>query len=360
MLGLIEAAKCLGIEDPLPQRRPFPVEDTFGMSTACAMLMKTLRQGRNTTQIQFEMARKVRSTVSNFIHTTPRGVGISTVGQGERAGFFFSGSPTNSQWFKRFMSGCHRQMGDVWIPDKAVTLEEIHAALEILQVEYTTLSHCHRRLEICLTASLLLLLVGYTAALRGEEIPQIDIGMIQKYWSEGRDYKCKPHVPLALLGRFKQTNGSLKTFVQPLAPVTTSGIRIQEWIGRMIEEYDKVEVKSGPMFRAPGKGSTPKRATVSHLGALFHNIFKRVQLRHPEIIAPEVKVEDEYSVRRSLRRGATTEAQNRKIPVASIESNNHWKKHMWANGLLPLMSMIKQYTNAKASVESIIQFSELM
>ncbi|KAL7578709.1 hypothetical protein ACA910_015948 [Epithemia clementina (nom. ined.)] len=80
MLGLIEAAKFLGIEDPLPQRGPFPVEDTLGMSTACAMLMKTLRQGQNTTQIQFETTRKVRSTVSNFVHTTPSGVGIATVG----------------------------------------------------------------------------------------------------------------------------------------------------------------------------------------------------------------------------------------------------------------------------------------
>ncbi|KAL7562332.1 hypothetical protein ACA910_016397 [Epithemia clementina (nom. ined.)] len=114
------------------------------------------------------------------------------------------------------------------------------------------------------------------------------------------------------------------------------------------------------MSRAPRKGPAPKRATVSHLDALFYDILKRVQIPHPEIIAPEVKVEDEYSVRRSLRQGATTEAQNRKIPVAIIESNNRWKKHMRANGLLPSISMIERYTDAKASVESIIQFSELM
>ncbi|KAL7563788.1 hypothetical protein ACA910_020472 [Epithemia clementina (nom. ined.)] len=184
--------------------------------------------------------------------------------------------------------------------------------------------------------------------------------MIRKYWNVVLDYKHKLHVLLALLGRFEQTNGSLKTFVQPLVPVTTSGIRIQEWIRRTIEEYDKVEVKTRPMFRAPRKGPTPKRVTVSHLDALFPDILKSVQIRHLEIIAPEVKVEDEYSVRRSLRQGATTEAQNRKIPVAIIESNNRWKKHMRANGLLPSNIMIERYTDAKASVESIIQFSELM
>ncbi|KAL7569760.1 hypothetical protein ACA910_005704 [Epithemia clementina (nom. ined.)] len=81
-------------------------------------------------------------------------------------------------------------MGDVWIPDKAVTLEEIQAALEILQMEYMMLSPCPRQLELCLTATLLI--VGYNAALGEEEIPQIDVGMIQKYWNKDWDYKRKP------------------------------------------------------------------------------------------------------------------------------------------------------------------------
>ncbi|KAL7563478.1 hypothetical protein ACA910_008781 [Epithemia clementina (nom. ined.)] len=117
---------------------------------------------------------------------------------------------------------------------------------------------------------------------------------------------------------------------------------------------------SGPMFRAVTKGGEPRRATVSHLDELFHDILKRVQLRRPEVIPAEIKVDDVYSVRQLLRRGATTEAQNCKIPVSVIESNNRWKKHVRANGVMPSMSMLERYTDAKASVESIIQFSEMM
>ncbi|KAL7575505.1 hypothetical protein ACA910_020090 [Epithemia clementina (nom. ined.)] len=51
-----------------------------------------------------------------------------------------------------------------------------------------------------------MLITGYTAALHGEELPLIDIGMIRKYWQEGCDYSQKLHVPLALVGCFKQTN----------------------------------------------------------------------------------------------------------------------------------------------------------
>ncbi|KAL7561778.1 hypothetical protein ACA910_013318 [Epithemia clementina (nom. ined.)] len=150
------------------------------------MLMKTLRSGKNAKQIQFETTQKIRSVVSNFIHTTPHGVGAATIGYGERGSQFFSGSPTNSHWFKRFMSGCHRHMGDVWVPDKACTLDEILASLDILQQEFLLLNYGQRRLKVCLTASMLI--TGYTAALRGEELSLIDIGMMNKSWQEGRDY----------------------------------------------------------------------------------------------------------------------------------------------------------------------------
>ncbi|KAL7574951.1 hypothetical protein ACA910_010774 [Epithemia clementina (nom. ined.)] len=162
------------------------------------MLLKTLRAGKNTEQIQFETARKVRAVVSNFVRTTPHGVGASTIGYGEHGSQFFSGSPINSHWFKRFMNRCHRRMGDVWVPDKACTLDEILVLLEILQQEFEALKPGQRWLEACLTAAMLI--TGYIAALHGEELALIDIGMIQKYWHEGRDYNRKPHVPLALAG----------------------------------------------------------------------------------------------------------------------------------------------------------------
>ncbi|KAL7576792.1 hypothetical protein ACA910_013812 [Epithemia clementina (nom. ined.)] len=145
MQGLLSSAQLLGIRNPLPPRGPYPVGDSFGMGTACSMLIKTLQASRNAEQIQFETARKLRSAVSNFIHTTPYGVGASTIGYGERRSQFFSGSPTKSQWFKRFMIGCHCQMGDVWVPDKAVTVEEILAALFILYEEYQSLMGGQRR-----------------------------------------------------------------------------------------------------------------------------------------------------------------------------------------------------------------------
>ncbi|KAL7568367.1 hypothetical protein ACA910_012089 [Epithemia clementina (nom. ined.)] len=117
MAGFLHSADTLGIDCPLPERGLFPVGDTTGMGTACTMLVKTLQAGRNADCIQFETARNICSTVSNFIHTTPFGSGASTVGTSDRSGLFFLGSPTNSLWFRQLMLGCHCRMGDMWIPD---------------------------------------------------------------------------------------------------------------------------------------------------------------------------------------------------------------------------------------------------
>ena len=136
--------------------------------------------------------------------------------------------------------------------------------------------------------------------------------------------------------------------------------RRQESVERTIQAYHDLGVKSGPMFRTVSKQGRVRRSTVSDLDALYHDVLRRIQFRFPEVIPSDRKVEDEYSVRRSLRRGATTEAQNRGIDKDILEANNRWKKHLRSRGVLPNMSMVERYSDAKASVEVLVKFSELM
>ncbi|KAL7580653.1 hypothetical protein ACA910_002166 [Epithemia clementina (nom. ined.)] len=179
MASFLHASSSLGIAAPLPHRGPFPVGDRFGFATACAILVKSCRAGHNADQIEFETAHKVCSMVANYIHTTPGGTGLATAGSGDRSGMFFSGSPTNGLWFKRYLTGCHRRIGNIWIPDRAITVEIILGLLELLEEEYHLLETGQRRLEVCSTAALIV--TGYSAALQGEEIPQIDVGMLWRY-----------------------------------------------------------------------------------------------------------------------------------------------------------------------------------
>jgi hypothetical protein len=204
-------------------------------------------------------------------------------------------------------------------------------------------SICQRRARI----------TGFFTALRGEEIVRTDVGAFRKYWNEAMGWKDDPHVPLMLAGRFKREMGE-KWFCQPLATVTKSGVDIRLWLFRGMSELEKFGIKTGPMFRA-GLGS--KRASTSDLNIRLHSILKRVQQRWPNLIPDDVEVTDQFSVYRSLRRGATAEAQNARIPQEVIEVNNRWRKHAQSRGLTPGMAMMERCTDAKASVPSLIRFS---
>ena len=136
-----------------------------------------------------------------------------------------------------------------------------------------------------------------------------------------------------------------------------SGIDLKIWLERVIQTYQQLQVVNGPLFRVSIKGKT-KRCSTGDLDILFHKILCRVQKLYPRLIPESVNVEDDYSMFRSLRRGATAEAQNAKVPKEVIEANNRWKKHERARGLTPGISTMERYSEAKASVPTLVRFSE--
>jgi hypothetical protein len=71
----IHAAGLMGVVQPYPKRGPFSMKDKWGMTTAMVMLLRSREKGKNAEFVQYETIRKVRSHFSNFIHTTPGGMG---------------------------------------------------------------------------------------------------------------------------------------------------------------------------------------------------------------------------------------------------------------------------------------------
>ena len=63
------------LDNFLPPRGPFPMEDSWGMTTAALFLARLTDSGRNAKFLQFDSVRKVRATISNFYHTCPKGTG---------------------------------------------------------------------------------------------------------------------------------------------------------------------------------------------------------------------------------------------------------------------------------------------
>jgi hypothetical protein len=223
------------------------------------------------------------------------------------------------------MEGCHRRMGDAWHPDKQLTIEGLLASLSLLEDDwkrYWALQHPRMEIELLAAA----LVIGYCGALRGEEIPKAGLEHLSKRLSEGLAHSASPHVPIALLGRFKRQVG-VKLFFLPLALISASGIETGLWVTRLVATYRELGISSGPLFRVWTKSGTKGYhwAKVRDLDPLLHDVLKRVQNKSPHIISPDLIVAEEFSMSRSLRRGATTQARVQSIPVEVISANNRWR-----------------------------------
>ena len=337
----------------LPVRGPHPKEDAWGVATACCMVQRSLDPGRNSKMIQYETVRKMRSFVSNLHHASLHGTGATFVSN-EGTSSRISNAVTNSLWFQRFMTGMHKRMGDVWIPDRAISQYEMNCCFKVLESRWEMAFEIpiddYSKKRVSTTACILL--AGYFAGLRGEEINRVDLGAMNQHWEESASHPHYKHIPLMLSGTFKREVG-LKYFCQPLALKTEGGREIGVWFQRLMSCRSKEGCTTGPMF-AGDKGN---RMPISEMDELFHEVLLEVQRQFPSVIPDKVDVKGDYSTFRSLRRGATSEAQNARIPQEVIEANNRWRKFSRLRGMRPAMSMMEHYSDAKVGVPSLIRFS---
>ena len=355
----LECCDLLGDLTPLPPKGPWDSGDTFGLRLALTLLLRSLDKGNYTKNVQFETVRKVRSAFSNYIHASYGGIESSFIADEGRVQAV-TNAASNCLWFRRFMQGMHKRMGDVWIPDRAVTIGEVLAGFKILEEDWKQLVQIGdlKGMEsVVLTA--VMLIAGFFGGLRGEEVTRMDIGLIRKYWNEATSAEDSPHVPMMLQGRFKKETGD-KVFCQPLAVKSHSGVEILKWFSRNIFVMERRGVIEGPMFRVIRKSGLIGRATVGDIDKLFLRLWNRIQEREPKLLPASVKVDDEYSISRSARRGATAHAQNCQVPQTVIEANNRWRKYQRSRGMTPSMGMMERYSDAKASVPTLIRFSQSM
>ncbi len=111
--------------------------------------------------------------------------------------------------------------------------------------------------------------------------------------------------------------------------------------------------KSGPLF-ATSKG---RKASLGDYDPLFRDYLTRLQQEKPALFLSSVLIED-YSLRRSLRRGATTESQNNKVDSIAIELINRWRKKERAKGCEAGLSMRQVYTQVSRAVTATLRFSQ--
>jgi hypothetical protein len=348
---IMEKAELLGLEEVMiPPRGPFPVEDECGMAMAAVMVLRSLDEGRNDDTIQFDTTRQFASAFSNLWHSsTSRSK--ETIAINRSAKYTTSNSPTNADWFGRFKLGMHKRVGDNHKPDLAVSIEVMLSLMHRFDVAWEQVRG-NRGAEEEVLFPALFSIISYVAALRGEEVPLMDLAGTRAHYEEGIKHKKLPHVVAALLGRFKGETGEL-THIMPLAVKTASGLDVQIWMKRMLDWYAAEGITNGPVFR-DGAG---KRARAGKYEWTIKSWLEVIQREEPDLIGASVDVFEDYGVSRSFRRGSDTQAINQQVSKADIDLNCRWRTIENARGRKPSMMMQQSYAEVRQLIKSLIRYS---
>jgi hypothetical protein len=125
---------------------------------------------------------------------------------------------------------------------------------------------------------------------------------------------------------------------------------------RLVWAKEMQRVYHGPVF-ADNKG---KRIDSTWLEVEILDRFALIQQRHPKIIPMDVHVYEEYGISRSFRRGATTEARNKRVSEEDINLMNRWRNFESAKGKRPRMRMQDHYSDISHSIPSLLRFSKAL
>jgi hypothetical protein len=126
--------------------------------------------------------------------------------------------PTYSLWFEKFMRGCHKRMGEIVRPDRALSVNILLIMLSLLESDWANLPH--ETLKLATEGAFYV--IAFSCALRGEEVPLADLTGMLKHWDKSINHD-PPHVIVALLGRFKGELGE-NYHLLPIVTRTRSGI----------------------------------------------------------------------------------------------------------------------------------------
>jgi hypothetical protein len=203
--------------------------------------------------------------------------------------------------------------------------------------------------------------VAYVVALRGEEVPLMDVTGTMKHFA--RAIATKPnengekmsHVVIALLGRFKGEKGEKYHYMVSVTK-TKSGLEPAKWIARMMKWYKDRGVLSGPVFRK----KNGKRAKAKDYELEIFDRLEQVQKEHPNVLDPSIDITEEFGLSRSFRRGSDSRAIAEEVPVTIIELNNRWRKVESAKGKAASFEMYQHYADIELLLGTFLKYSRAM
>ena len=339
-----------GMNKPLPEMGPHELNDSWGMGLAIILLRKSLDKGIHGPTVQFETARRLRSSYSNLWGASRHALTLGVMAKDTRK-TFVTKCPGYCLWFECFIRGMHSRMGDIKKQDAAISSLVMHAVMDRVEVDFVDADSEIERRYIVRCG--LYFLAGYLGSLRGEETPRILLKYFLSLNAEAMESRTR-HCVLPLYGNFKNDGGIARAYLFRIVCRSKSGFDMEKWVRRAM--HHEADSKTAFLFAF----ENGKKENGQIYEPYFFTKLLSVQKEERGLLPRKLDIEDAFGVSRSFRRGSVTaagNAPNDECDDKDISRNNRWRTEDKAGTKSAGLNMLQLYTDTLHSVKADLKFS---
>ncbi len=219
-------------------------------------------------------------------------------------------------------------MGQDWRPNQAMSTQLLLKVLE--EIEYRIESAMSRREENRWTVFHTYVTVCYVVSLRGSEGLLLDLSGLRRKWGLGGT----EYVTIALLGKIKGETDNCAHLL-PSVPVTSSGVRVETSLKRLIELKARSGLKLGPAISDLSSRIFDPSDMNDALLEVLEDLFDNHQELFPASVSDKELLRQKYQAFQTLRRTSDTRALELGVAQPDIDLVNRWKTVKKADGTRP-------------------------
>ena len=324
------------------------LEDRVGMAPAILSLVASLRKGLYADHLQWASIRKTRSWYSNA-YKAGAGYQNNTVYSRTGQSMIATTCPTDGPWFTNFMRGLKLRQGEITKQDHPFTSPIILALDQVCELHWTKLVDEKDKADV--EDFMVFVLMEFCGDLRGEEVTLLSLKGLMTFWHSTVSAEV-PYVMLTLHGSFKGETG-LRWHCIPIPIRTKSKLPVLKWFTRALRRRTETDGRVTGWFFA---NAALKRRKMSYYEPMLQDHLQSVKEDYKGVIPDGIDIEG-YSLRRSGRSGAHTEATNNKVPIEVVTTMGRWRKRELARGTQPGMPMTQVYLRVRNAVPTLLSFA---
>ena len=352
---MVELAGLMGLEGPFEELQEYDLEDHCGYQVAATTLLQSRRPGRHDSlYTQFQTIRKQRTTFGNQVRAASQSNASSLVLLDEKGGYRrLVKDKCGSLWFNRFVAGMANRMGQIWRPNKALSVDQMVELARMADARVLGATDDDEKNQW--SSFLTYAVVSYVLSLRGNEGFMMDIDSMWKH----RDRNDGTYFTVGLMGRVKGENHD-RCHLIPCVNETGSGIRVRNIVLRHMDFKRSLGQRVGPLISDLNGFLFEDKRIDDCLTELLEEMFELDSTGFPAEIDEKEKLPEFYQCFRTFRRTSDTRALDVGVDGNDIDIVNRWEKKEKAGTRKPGMEMKQHYADFQLLIQPFKRYGSKM